>query len=435
MAETTLGFDTLKVRGGYNPKDHNNAVSVPIYQTAAYEFGDVERAARIFTFSELGFVYSRMANPTVAVLEQRITALDGAAAAVAVGSGMAAVTYTLLNIAEGGGRILTSPQVYGGTFDSFKKIYPNFGIGIDYVKINDPAAVRAAVRPDTKAIYVESISNPNNEVADLETLAHIAHGNNIPLVVDNTLATPYLLNPIQYGADVVVYSATKDLGGHGNAIAGLVLESGRFNWANGKFPQFTNPYYTLRDAQGRERSYLEVFPQAPFTFRIRRNYLAYFGAAVGPFDAYLILQGLETLSERVHKQVSSAEKIVRYLEEKKEVAWIKHSTARNSPYRDLAAKYLPKGAGAVFAFGFKGTEAQLGAFINSLKLFSYQVNLGDARSLIVNSPKTTHGELTPQEQALAGISADTIRLSIGLEDVNDLIADLEQAFAQAFAKV
>lgn len=429
-----FGFDTLKVRAGYNPKDHNNAVSVPIYQTAAYEFGDTERAARLFTFSELGFVYSRMANPTVSVLEQRITALDGGSGAVAVGSGMAAVTYTLLNVAEGGGRILTSPQVYGGTFDSFKKVYPNFGIQIDYIQnINDPAAVRAAIQPDTKAIYVESISNPNNEVADLETLAGIAHDNDIPLIVDNTLATPYLLNPIQYGADIVVYSATKDLGGHGNAIAGLVVESGRFNWANGKFPQFVKPYYTLRDATGRERGYVEVFPKVPFTFRIRRNYLAYFGAAVGPFDAYLILQGLETLSERVGKQVTSAEKIVRYLESRKEVSWVKHSTAQNSPYRNLAKKYLSKGAGSVFAFGFNGTEIQLNTFIDSLELFSYQVNLGDARSLVVNSPKTTHGELTPKEQELAGITADTIRLSIGLEDVNDLIADLEQAFAKAFA--
>lgn len=434
MTEATFGFDTVKVRGGYNPREHNNAVSVPIYQTAAYEFGAVERAARLFTFSEIGFVYSRMANPTVGVLEQRIAALDGAAGAVAVGSGMAAVTYTLLNVAEGGGRILTSPQVYGGTFDSFKKIYPNFGIGIDYVKnINDPAAVRAAIKPDTRAVYVESISNPNNEVADIEMLAGIAHDNGIPLIVDNTLATPYLLKPIQYGADIIVYSATKNLGGHGNAIAGVVVESGRFNWANGKFPQFTNPYYTLRDENGRERSYGEVFPKIPFTFRIRRHYLAYLGAAVGPFDAYLILQGLETLSERVQKQVANTEKIVRYLENKDGVAWVKHAAAQQSPYRTLAAKYLPKGAGSVFSFGFKGTAEQLGIFIDSLTLFSYQVNLGDARSLIVNSPKTTHGELTAQEQELAGITADTIRLSVGLEDANDLIADLEQAFTKALA--
>lgn len=434
MAKEQFGFDTLKVRGGYNSKEHNNAVSVPIYQTASYELGDTERVNRLFTFSELGFIYSRMANPTVSVLEQRITALDGAAAAVAVGSGMAAVTFTLLNIAEGGGRIVTSRQLYGGTFDSFKKIHPLFGVTFDYVKNpSDMEEFRQAITPDTKAIYVESISNPNNVVADIEALAKLAHEHDIPLVVDNTLATPYLLKPIQYGADIVVYSATKDLGGHGNAIGGLIVESGRFNWANGKFPHFVEPYYTLRDANGKERSFLEVFPKSPFSFRVRRNYLAYFGAPLSPFDAYLILQGMETLSERVQKQVANTEKIVRYLESKETVSWVKHASAKQSPYQELAAKYLPKGAGSTFAFGVKGTEQQIKQFINSIELFSYQVNLGDARSLIVNSPKTTHGELTPEEQALADITPDTIRLSIGLEDVNDLIDDLDHAFDKAFA--
>jgi len=434
MADSQLAFDTLKVRAGYNPKDHNNAVSVPIYQTAAYELGDTDRVNRLFTFSELGFIYSRMANPTVSVLEQRIAALDGGAAAVAVGSGMAAITFTLLNIAEGGGRILTSRQVYGGTFDSFKKLYPNFNIQFDYVdNARNIDGFRKTIKSDTKAIYVESISNPNAVVADIEELAKLAHEYKIPLVVDNTLATPYLFNPIKYGADIVVYSATKNLGGHGNVIGGLIVESGKFKWDNGNFSHFIEPYYTLRDENGRKRNFLEVFPQSPFTFRIRRNYLAYFGAPLSPFDAYLLLQGLETISERVQKQVNNAEKIVNYLENQLHVAWVKHPSAKRSPDRKLAKKYLSKGAGSTFAFGVNGTDEQINKFINSVQVFSYQVNIGDSRSLIVNSPKTTHGELTPEEQLLADITPDTIRLSIGLEDANDLIADLDQAFIKAFA--
>ncbi|MGF7429223.1 aminotransferase class I/II-fold pyridoxal phosphate-dependent enzyme [Thermoanaerobacterium thermosaccharolyticum] len=433
MAGEKLRFDTLKVRGGYDPKENNFSVSVPIYQSAAFDLGNTERASKLFSFSEFGFIYTRVGNPTVAVLERRVAELDDAAGAVALGSGMAALTYTLFNLAEGGGRILTTPRLYGGTFDSFKKIYPKFGIEIDYVEDpDDPASFENVIKDDTKAIFVETISNPNGAIADIEVLSEIAHNHNIPLVVDNTFATPYLLNPFKFGADIIVYSATKALNGHGNVIAGLVLESGKFNWANGKFPQFTEPQYTLRDLNGNERSILDVFPQFPFTARIRNNYLAYFGAALGPFDAYLALIGLETLSERIRKQVSSTEKLIQYLEGKKEVAWIKYPLAKGSPYKLLAEKYLPKGAGSVFTFGFNGTDDQLNKFLDSLKIFSFHANVGDARSLIINSPKTTHGELTKEEQNRAGITPDTIRISVGLEDPDDLIEDLEQAFNKAF---
>ena len=367
------------------------------------------------------------------MLEQRVAALDGAVAAIAVGSGMAAITFTLFNIAEGGGTILTTQQLYGGTVDSFKKLYPKFGINVDKVDdTSDPENFRKAIKEDTKAIYIESISNPNAVVTDLEAIAKIAHENNIPLIVDNTFATPYLLNPIKFGADIVVYSATKALSGHGNVIAGLIVESGKFNWANGKFPQFSEPYYTLRDAKGTLRSFTEAFPQSPFTARIRLNYLAYFGAALSPFDAYLVLLGLETLSERVQKQVSNTEKIIKFLENLPQVTWVKHPSAKNSPYKELAERYLPKGAGSTFSFGVAGSEEQINKIINSTKLFSYQANVGDARSLIINSPKTTHGELTPEEQKLADIAPETIRLSIGLEDPEDLITDLKQAFENAF---
>ncbi|AGB19208.1 O-acetylhomoserine sulfhydrylase [Thermoanaerobacterium thermosaccharolyticum M0795] len=428
-----MRFDTLKVRGGYDPKENNFSVSVPIYQSAAFDLGNTERASKLFSFSEFGFIYTRVGNPTVAVLERRVAELDDAAGAVALGSGMAALTYTLFNLAEGGGRILTTPRLYGGTFDSFKKIYPKFGIEIDYAEDpDDPASFENAIKDDTKAIFVETISNPNGAIADIEALSEIAHNHNIPLVVDNTFATPYLLNPFKFGTDIIVYSATKALNGHGNVIAGLVLESGKFNWANGKFPQFTEPQYTLRDFNGKERSILDVFPQFPFTARIRNNYLAYFGAALGPFDAYLTLIGLETLSERIRKQVSSTEKLIQYLEGKKEVAWIKYPLAKGSPYKLLAEKYLPKGAGSVFTFGFNGTDDQLNKFLDSVKIFSFHANVGDARSLIINSPKTTHGELTKEEQNRAGITSDTIRISVGLEDPDDLIEDLEQAFNKAF---
>jgi O-acetylhomoserine (thiol)-lyase len=430
MAETNYSFDTVKVRGGYDPKDHNYAVSVPIYQTASFELGDTERVERLLRFNEHGYLYSRLGNPTVAVLEERVAALDGGTAAIAVASGMAAITYALFSVAEGGGRILTTPHLYGGTVDSFKRIYPQFGVEIDQVSDpNDVEQFRRAITPQTKAIFIVTISNPNATVLDIEKIAAVAHENDIPLIVDNTFATPYLLNPIKFGADIVVYSATKALGGHGNVIAGLIVESGKYNWANGKFPQFTEPHYLLRDDSGTDRSFIDLAPQFPFTLRVRLTYLIYFGAVLSPFDAYLILQGIETLSERVQKQVSNTEKIISYLETKDCVAWISHPAAQGSPYKAMAAKYLPKGAGSTFTFGFKGTEKQIDTFINSVKLFSYQANVGDSRSLIINSPKTTHGELTPEELAFAGIPPETIRLSLGLEDPADLVADLEQAFA------
>ncbi len=433
MGVSDLNFDTLKVRAGYEPKEHNFSVQVPVYQTASFDLGDTDRAGRLFSFSEFGYLYTRVGNPTVDVLEKRVAALDGASAAIAVGSGMAAVTYSLFNVAEGGGRILTTAQVYGGTFDSFKKIYPNFNIEIDQVnELDNLDEWRSKITPDTKAIFVETISNPNAAIADIEALAEIAHDNDIPLIVDNTFATPYLLNPIKYGADIVVYSATKALNGHGNAIAGLILESGKFNWANGKFPQFTEPVYMFRDAKGNERSFLEAFGAAAFTTRVRMNYLAYFGAALGPFDAYLALVGLETLSERVQKQVSNAEKIISFLESREEVAWVNHPAAKDSKYKLLAQKYLPKGAGAIFTFGLNASEDQINTFIDSTSIFSYHANVGDSRSLIINSPKTTHGELTPEEQKFARIPPETLRLSIGIEDANDLINDLEKAFKRTF---
>ncbi|MDR0840987.1 MAG: aminotransferase class I/II-fold pyridoxal phosphate-dependent enzyme [Christensenellaceae bacterium] len=427
-------FDTQKVRAGYEPKDHNYAVSPPIYQTTSYDFRDVENAKNLFSFNEQGFLYTRVGNPTVAVLEERVKTLDGASAALALASGMAAISYTLLNLAEGGGRILTSPYLYGGSTDSFKKIYPKFGVQFDYAQhIERPESLAAQIKPDTKAIFVESISNPNTVLLDIDAIAKVAHQHGIPLVVDNTVATPYLFNPIAHGADIVIYSATKGLNGHGNLIAGLVLESGRFDWNNPRFPQFAEAYYTLRDENGRHRTFVEVFPEAVFTTRIRFNYLNYFGAALSPFDAYLTILGLETLSERLAKQSGTALALAKYLEAHASVEWVRYPALKGSAHHALYQRDFKNGAGGILSFGFKGTDKQREAFLNAIQLFHYHVNIGDARSLIVNSPQTTHGELEAEEKALANIPENLIRISAGLEDIDDLIADLSQAFAKANA--
>ncbi|GAB6390761.1 MAG: O-acetylhomoserine aminocarboxypropyltransferase/cysteine synthase [Treponematales bacterium] len=435
MANEKYRFDTRKVRAAYDPALNQQSVQVPIYQTAAYEFRDTKNADGLFALTEPGFLYTRVNNPTVDVLERRVAALDGGSAAVALASGMAAISYTLLTLAEGGGRILASPYLYGGSADSFKRMYPPFGIHFDLSpRVEDPAALERDIRPDTKAIFVESVSNPNGAVADLEKLGALAHKHGIPLVVDNTFATPYLLNPFQHGADIVIYSATKALNGHGNLIAGLVVEKGDFPWNNGHFPLFDQPEYVLRDrATGVKRGFYEFLGPTgtAFTNRIRLTYLNYFGAALGPFDAYLALIGIETLSERVAKQVASAEKVAAWLQKHERVEWVKYPGLPSSPHYHLAQKYLPKGAGSVLSFGFKGTQEESDRFLNAIQLWSYHVNVGDARSLIVNSPRTTHGELDAEEQKQAGIEPNLIRLSLGLEDAEDLIADLDQAFRKA----
>ncbi|AKL98060.1 O-acetylhomoserine aminocarboxypropyltransferase/cysteine synthase family protein [Endomicrobium proavitum] len=425
-------FDTLKIRAGYNPKDHNYAVSVPIYQTASYDLGGTERANRIVSFQEDAWLYSRINNPTVDVLEKRVAALDGAAAGLALSSGMAAVTYTLFVLAEGGGRILTSPYLYGGTFDSFKSIINRFNINIDFSKnIDNIKELEKEIKPDTKAIFIESISNPNGAVADIEALAALAHKHNIPLVVDNTIATPYLFNPIQHGADIVIYSATKALSGHGNVIAGIILDSGAFKWDEKKFPQIYKKHYTLRDDKNNPRSYTEVFKNLAFIDKARMDYLNYFGSTLGAFDAYLVLIGIETLSERVQKQVSNTAKILEYLEKSPYVAKVNHPTLKSSDYYGLALKYFPKGAGSVLSFEIKGTLEQGQKFIDALKIFTYLANIGDAKSLVIDPFKVTHGELTPEDLELAKIPLNLIRLSIGLEDADDLTADLDQAFKTA----
>ena len=414
-------FDTLKVRAGYNPKDHNDAVSVPIYSTASYEIGDALRFERIAAGEENGHLYSRLSNPTVAVLEERVNELEGGVAAVAVASGMAAITYSLLAVTERGGRILTTQQLYGGTIYNLDSLLPKFGVKIDKVK-NDSSIdeFRKNIRDDTKAIFVESISNPRAVISGIEALAELAHEHNIPLIVDNTFATPYLFNPIRFGADIVVHSATKALNGHGNTIGGIVVDSGNFDWNNGKFPQFNEPDVMLKDLQGKNRSFNEMFGNSALAGKIRLDYVTNFGAVISPFSAYLILLGIETLSERVDKQVANTRKIVNFLKTSDAVKWIRYPELEDSQYKKLADKYYKKGVGSTFSFGFNGNADQIYKLIDSVELFSYQANVGDARSLIVNVQKTTHGELSEEEFKLADIP-------------EDLINDLKQAFKKALS--
>lgn len=428
-------FDTKKLHAGYNPADHNYAVSVPIYATAAFELGTVKRSDDMFSFDSWDPLYTRLSNPTTDVLEGRLIELHDATAAVSLASGMAAVSYALLNVTAGSGRILATARLYGGALDSFTQVFRENNVAFDIVE--DPDNVQnfeKLIKEDTKVIYVESLTNPNATILDIEKIAEIAHKHNIPLIVDNTLATPYLLNPFEFGADVVVYSATKGLSGHGNVIAGVILENNKFNWKNGKFPQFEETPYFLRSQEGQPRNYYDVFSDGPFTGRIRSIHLNYLGAALAPFSGYLVLLGLETLSERLDKQVRNAEKIVEFLESRigKEVLWVKHPHAKGSPYADLAKKYFPKGAGAILSFGLKGGLEERIKFLEAVKIWGFQANIGDAKSLIINPSTTTHTELDAHYQKLADIEDATIRLSVGLEDAEDLIEDLEQAFKVAF---
>ncbi len=431
----SFDFDTLKVQAGYQSDRHNNAVAVPIYQTTAFALGDSYRADWLFSFSEDDPIYTRLSNPTIDVLEKRLAALHGVAGSIALASGMVAVSYALLNVAGKGGRILTTARLYGGTVDSFSSVFLDLGLAVDLVENpDDPAEFQKKLTADTKGIFIESLTNPFVTIPDLEAIAGIAHAHHIPLIVDNTVATPYLLNPFEHGADVVVYSATKGLSGHGNVIAGVVIESGQFDYGNGNFPHFEKPLWFLRDGNDVERNILQVFPRIPFTGRLRAVHLNYLGAALSPFDAYLVLLGLETLSERVDKQVANTKSILEYLETNEHVSWVRYPYAHGNPYKALADRYFPKGAGSILSFGFKGTEEQKRIFLASTKLFGYQANIGDARSLIINPAQTTHVELTFGQRELVGLSPDTIRSSLGLESARDLMADLDQAFVTAFGE-
>ena len=427
-------FQTQAIHAGYYPLANGRASVPPIYASAAFDLGDAARGDALAGGDIDGFEYSRVANPTVDALERRLAALEGGIGAVAVGSGMAAVSYALMCAGEGGGRIIAPTDLYGASVDALGDFLPQFGIHTDFVKdINDLKEVESKIGPDTRAIFAETVANPSTAILDIEPLAKLAHSHGIALIVDNTVPTPYLLNPVKFGADIVVHSTTKGITGHGNAIGGAIIDGGNFDWANGRFPQFTARQQVIsNDRAGEWHSFAEKFGNAAFIKRIRIKYLRTFGAVQSPFNAYLSLVGLETLPQRVSQQVASAQRIAEHLISAPHVTKVNYSGLGYTPQYELVGKYFPRGVGQILSLQVDGSANNVRRIIDGAKLFSYVPNIGDARSLIVDPAYITHREVPAEARIAAGVSDNLIRLSIGLEDVNDLIADLDQAIAAAY---
>ncbi|RIN75723.1 O-acetylhomoserine aminocarboxypropyltransferase/cysteine synthase family protein [Staphylococcus simulans] len=415
-------FETLQLHAGQEVDEASHSRAVPIYQTTSFTFDDTQHAANLFGLKELGNIYSRLTNPTVAVFETRVAELEGGVAGVAVASGMAAITYAIQTVADAGDHIVASSTLYGGTHTLFAHTLPKFGIDVSIVDSKNFDEVKNAIKDNTKALYIETIGNPEGNVEDIEKLAEIAHEAGIPLIVDNTFASPYLIQPIKYGANIVVHSATKFIGGHGTSMGGVVVDGGNFDWTqNDKFPSLTEP-----DPSYHDLVFTEAFGPAALAFKVRTTLLRDTGAALSPFNAFLLLQGLETLSLRVERHVENAEKVAKFLENHDKVAWVKYAGLPSSEYYDLKEKYLPKGASSIFTFGVKGGYDAGIKFIESLELFSLLANVGDAKSLVIHPASTTHAQLNEEDQLKAGITPETIRVSIGLEHIDDIIADLEK---------
>nr|WP_217625337.1 MULTISPECIES: aminotransferase class I/II-fold pyridoxal phosphate-dependent enzyme [Bifidobacterium] len=424
----------MSVHAGYDPAANRDSSSVPLYQSVAYGMENALHGDALAGGQTRGFSYSRVANPTVDVFEQRIASLEGGDSAVAVGSGMAAVSYALLCAAEGGGRIISPTDLYGASVDAMETFFPQFGIHTDFVHdINDLSEVESLIGDDTRAIFAESVANPSTEVTDIAPLAELAHRHGIPLIVDNTVPTPYLFRPIEFGADIVVHSTTKGITGHGNALGGAIVDAGRFDWDNGRFPQFTTNELILSDERnGVWESFASKFGRGAFIHRVRTKYLRTFGAVMAPFNAYLSLVGLETLPQRVRQQAASALAVAEHLRGVPHVTRVNYSALPDHPQRRLVERYLPKGVGQILSFEVDGDETNVNRILDGTNLFSYVPNIGDARSLIVNPARITHREVPAVYRKAAGVSDNLIRLSIGLENVDDLIADLDQAIAHAY---
>ena len=430
MSERQFKFDTLQVHAGQSADPTTGSRAVPIYQTTSYVFRDAEHAANLFSLQEPGNIYTRIMNPTTDVFEKRMAALEGGVGALAVASGSAAVTYAILNIAGTGDEIVSASTLYGGTYNLFSTTLPKLGIKTIFVDPDDPENFRKAINDKTKAIYIETLGNPGINITDIEAVAAIAHENGLPLIIDNTFGTPYLIRPIEFGADIVVHSATKFIGGHGTSIGGVIVDSGKFDWAkSGRFPGLTEP-----DPSYHGMKYAEALGPLAYITKVRVQLLRDTGAAISPFNSFLLLQGLETLSLRVEKHVANAKKIAEYLHEHPQVSWVNYPSLPSSKYYSLAQKYLPKGSGSIFTFGIKGGIEAGRKFIDNVKIFSLLANVADAKSLVIHPSSTTHSQLSEEEQISAGVTPDMIRLSIGIEDVDDLIWDLEQALAKSVVK-
>ena len=428
---TEWGFETRQIHAGTAPDTATGARATPIYQTTSYVFRDTEHAAALFGLSELGNIYTRIMNPTQNAFEERIASLEGGVAALAVASGSSAETFAILNLAENGGHVVSSASLYGGTYNLFHYTLPKLGITTTFVDDpDDPNEWAAAIRPNTKAFYAETLGNPKGDVLNFELVAKIAHDHKIPLVVDNTLATPYLTRPIEHGADIVVHSATKFIGGHGTSIGGVIVDGGKFDYeGSGRFPGFTEPdpsYHGLVFGKLPE----SLFP-ARFVLKARLQYLRDVGAAIAPLNSFLFLQGLETLSLRMERHVANATAVASWLEARDDVEWVKYAGLASSPWHALQQKYLPKGAGSIIAFGIRGGADAGRKFIEGLSLFSHLANVGDAKSLAIHPASTTHSQLSEDEQRSTGVSPDLVRLSVGIETLDDILVDLEQGFAAA----
>lgn len=427
MEKTKLHFETLQLHVGQEtPDPTTDARAVPIYQTTSYVFHDSAHAAARFSLEEAGNIYGRLTNPTQDVLEQRVAALEGGVAALAVASGAAAISYAFENITRQGDHIVSACTIYGGTYNLLAHTFPTRGVHTTFVDPEDPENFERAIQPNTKALFIESLGNPNSTLVDIERIAEIAHRHQIPLLIDNTFATPYLLRPIEHGADIVIHSATKFIGGHGTSLGGIIVDSGKFDWkASGKFPQLTDPnpcYHGL--------CFTDVAGAAAYVTRIRAILLRDTGAALSPFNAFLLLQGLETLSLRVERHVENALKVVDFLQHHPKVTKVNHPSLPSHTSPTLYQKYFPKGASSIFTFEIQGGRAEAHRFIDHLKIFSLLANVADVKSLVIHPASTTHSQLNDEELAAQGITQATIRLSIGTEHIDDLIADLTQAFAQ-----
>ena len=420
--ERAFSFNTRALHAGQQPDPATGARAVPIYQTTSYVFEDSDHAAALFALQRFGNIYTRIVNPTTAVLEERMASLEGGVGALALASGQAAQFLTVSSLCQSGDHLVSSSTLYGGTYTQFDVTFRRLGFDTTFVEPDDPENFRTAITDRTKLVYVETIANPRMNVVDLEAVAKIAHQAGVPLVVDNTFASPYLCRPIEHGADIVVHSATKFIGGHGTSIGGVIVDSGKFDWTNGKFPQITEPSPGYHDLK-----FSETFGELAFIIKTRVEGLRDLGPCVSPFNAFLFLQGLETLGMRMDRHCSNALAAAQHLEKHPAVTWVNHPGMASSRYHDIGKRYLPKGCGAIFTFGIRGGIEAGRKFIDALHLFSHLANVGDAKSLVIHPASTTHQQLTESDMVAAGVTPDMVRLSVGIEDIDDIVWDLDEA--------
>ena len=425
MSEQKWHLDTLSIHAGQEVDDFSKSRAVPIYQTSSYTFDDTNHAQSLFSLAENGNIYTRIMNPTQNVLEERLTALEGGVGALATSSGQAAIHLALLNIVETGDEIVASSNLYGGTYNLLNVTFKKLGIKVHFVDPSNPENFKQAINDKTKAVYAETIGNPRIDVLDIEAVAKIAHANKLPLIVDNTFPTPYLLRPFEFGADIIVHSATKFIGGHGTSIGGVIVDSGNFNWNNGKYPGLVEP-----DESYHGISYVNDVGAAAYITKARVQLLRDLGSAVSPFNVHEFLIGLETLHLRMQRHSENALRVAQYLNEHPKVTWVNYPGLEDNPYHNLAQHYLPNGQGAILTFGIDGTVNEISNFVDGLHLFSHLANVGDSKSLVIHPASTTHLQLSEEERQASGVLPELVRLSIGTENIDDIINDLEQALTK-----